>query len=132
MTEFLARVSSRKPLLTIALWLLVALIGGALSGSLLESGTTTEFRMGGGAESVRAARLLEDRLRGPEPITETVIVQSESLTVDAPAFRERVETLYDEIISLGGDQVTLGQHYYQLNNEALVSPTARPPLCPWC
>ncbi len=130
MTEFLARVSSRKPLLTIALWLLVALIGGALSGSLLESGTTTEFRMGGGAESVRAARLLEDRLRGPEPITETVIVQSESLTVDAPAFRERVETLYDEIISLGGDQVTLGQHYYQLNNEALVSPDRTTTLMP--
>ena len=130
MTEFLARISSRKPLLTIALWLLVALIGGALSGSLLESGTTTEFRMGGGAESVRAARLLEDRLRGPEPITETVIVQSESLTVDAPAFRERVETLYDEIISLGGDQVTLGQHYYQLNNEALVSPDRTTTLMP--
>ena len=130
MTEFLARVSSRKPLLTIALWLLVALIGGALSGSLLESATTTEFRMGGGAESVRAARLLEDRLRGPEPITETVIVQSESLTVDAPAFRERVETLYDEIISLGRDQVTLGQHYYQLNNEALVSPDRTTTLMP--
>ena len=130
MTEFLARVSSRKPLLTIALWLLVALIGGALSGSLLESGTTTEFRMGGGAESVRAARLLEDRLRGPEPITETVIVQSESLTVDDPAFRERVETLYDEIISLGSDQVTLGQHYYQLNNEALVSPDRTTTLMP--
>ena len=130
MTEFLARVSSRKPLLTIALWLLVVLIGGVLSGSLLESGTTTEFRMGGGAESVRAARLLEDRLRGPEPITETVIVQSESLTVDAPAFRERVETLYDEIISLGGDQVTLGRHYYQLNNEALVSPDRTTTLMP--
>ena len=130
MTEFLARVSSRKPLLTIALWLLVALIGGALSGSLLESGTTTEFRMGGGAESVRAARLLEDRLRGPEPITETVIVQSESLTVDAPAFRERVESLYEEIIALGSDQVTLGQHYYQLNNEALVSPDRTTTLMP--
>ncbi len=130
MTEFLARVSSRKPLLTIALWLLVALVGGALSGSLLESGTTTEFRMGGGAESVRAARLLEDRLRGPEPITETVIVQSESLTVDAPAFRERVETLYEEIIALGSDQVTLGQHYYQLNNEALVSPDRTTTLMP--
>ena len=130
MTEFLARGSSRKPLLTIALWLLVALIGGALSGSLLESGTTTEFRMGGGAESVRGARLLEDRLRGPEPITETVIVQSESLTVDDPAFRERVETLYEEIIALGSDQVTLGQHYYQLNNEALVSPDRTTTLIP--
>ena len=130
MTEFLARVSSRKPLLTIALWLLVALVGGALSGSLLDSATTTEFRMGSAVESQRAARLLEDRLRGPKPIVETVIVQSESLTVDAPEFRERVETLYDEIIALGSDRVTLGQHYYQLNNEALVSPDRMTTLIP--
>ena len=130
MTEWLARFSARKPLLTIALWLLVALIGGALSGSLLDSATTTEFRMGSGAESERAARLLEDRLRGPEPIAETVIVQSESLTVDDPAFRERVETLYDDIISLGSDQVTLGQHYYQLNNEVLVSPDRTTTIMP--
>ena len=121
MTEFLARVSSRRPLLTIALWLLVALVGGALSGSLLDSATTTELRLGGGAESQRAANMLEDRLRGPEQITETVIIQSDTLTVEDPAFRERVESLYEEIIALGSDAVTAGQHYYHLNNEGLVS-----------
>ena len=121
MTEFLARVSSRKPLLTIALWLLVALVGGALSGSLLDSATTTELRLGGGAESQRAANMLEDRLRGPEQITETVIIQSDTLTVEDPVFRERVESLYEEIIGLGSDAVTAGQHYYHLNNEGLVS-----------
>ena len=130
MTEWLAKFSARRPLLTIAVWVLVAAVGVALSGSLLESATTTEFRMGGGAESERAARLLEDRLRGPEPIAETVIVQSESLTVDDPAFRERVETLYDEIISLGSDQVTLGQHYYQQSDETLVSPDRTTTIMP--
>ena len=108
-------------MLTIVLWLVVALVGGALSQQLLDSATTTELRLGGGAESQRAANLLEDRLRGPKPVTEWVIVQSESATVDDPAFRERVESLYEEIIALGPEQITLGQHYYQLNNEALVS-----------
>ncbi len=108
-------------MLTIVLWLVVALVGGALSQQLLDSATTTELRLGGGAESQRAANLLEDRLRGPKPVTEWVIVQSESATVDDPAFRERVESLYEEILALGPEQITLGQHYYQLNNEALVS-----------
>ena len=121
MTERLARISARRPILTIVLWLVVALVGGALSQQLLDSATTTELKLGGGAESQRAANLLEDRLRGPKPITEWVIVQSESITVDNPAFQERVESLYEEILALGSDQVTLGQHYYQLNNEALVS-----------
>ena len=121
MTERLARISARRPVLTIVLWLVVALVGGALSQQLLDSATTTELRLGGGAESQRAANLLEDRLRGPKPVTEWVIVQSESATVDDPAFRERVESLYEEIIALGPEQITLGQHYYQLNNEALVS-----------
>ena len=121
MTEYLARVSAKRPVLTIVLWLLVALIGGALSQQLLDSATTTELKLGGGAESQRAANLLEDRLRGPKPVTEWVIVQSESMTVDDPAFQERVESLYEEILALGSDQVTLGQHYYQLGNQALVS-----------
>ena len=109
-------------MLTIVLWLVVALVGGALSQQLLDSATTTELKLGGGAESQRAANLLEDRLRGPKPVTEWVIVQSESTTVDDQAFRERVESLYEEILALGPEQITLGQHYYQLNNEALVSP----------
>ena len=50
--------------------------------------------------------------------------------MDDPAFRERVETLYDDIISLGSDQVTLGQHYYQLNNEVLVSPDRTTTIMP--
>ena len=121
MTEFLARVSSRRPILTIVLWLLAAIAGGAISGSLLDSATTTELKLGGGAESQRAADMLEDRLRGPEQITETVIIQSDSLTVDDPAFREKVESLFGVIMALGSDTITAAQHYYHLNNEGLVS-----------
>ena len=35
----------------------------------LDSATTTELRLSSGAESERADRLLEDRLRGPKPIS---------------------------------------------------------------
>ena len=130
MTEYLARISARKPLLTIALWVLVALVGGALSARFLDSGTTTELRLSSSAESEQAALRLEDRLRGPRPIIETVLVRSDSLTVDDDAFREKVESIFAEIIALGEDQVSQGQHYYQQNNRLLVSEDQRTTIIP--
>ena len=114
MTERLARISARRPILTIFLWVAAAIVGVALSGQYLDSATTTEFRMGGSVESERAEKLLEDRLRGPKPITEFVIVQSETLTVDDQAFQARVMSLTAEISGLGPDVVTQTANYYLL------------------
>ena len=121
MTGFLARISARRPLVTIAIWLVVAVITGGLGSSLLDSATTTELRLTSGADSQRAADMLESRLRGPQPVTEIVVVQSETLTVDDPAFRQKVETVFDDIFALGSDTVAVGRNYYQENDESLVS-----------
>ena len=91
-------------------------------GALLDSATTTDFRLADRYESQRAAALLEDRLRGPKPVTELVIVQSPTLTVDDPEFQEMVESLHDEIMALGPDTVELGVHYYLTNDPISVSP----------
>ena len=48
----------------------------ALIQTLLPSATTTEFRLGSGYESEKASARVEDRLRGPKPLSEFVIVQS--------------------------------------------------------
>ena len=114
MTERLARISAGRPILTIFLWVAAAIVGVALSGQYLDSATTTEFRMGGSVESERAEKLLEDRLRGPKPITEFVIVQSETLTVDDQAFQARVMSLTAEISGLGQDVVYQTANYYLL------------------
>ena len=121
MTGFLARVSARRPLVTIAIWLVVVVITGGLGSSLLDSATTTELRLTSGADSQRAADMLESRLRGPQPVTEIVVVQSETLTVDDPAFRQKVETVFGDIFALGSDTVAAGRIYYQENDESLVS-----------
>ncbi len=103
--------------------LLVIVLG--LIQTLLPSATTTEFRLGSGYESQRASALLEDRLRGPKPPTELVIVQSPSLTIDDPAFRAKVESLHAEITALGPDKIKLAAHYYLTNNPLLVSADRR-------
>ena len=97
----------------------------ALIQTLLPSATTTEFRLGSGYESEKASARVEDRLRGPKPLSEFVIVQSPSLTVDDAAFRAKVESLHAQITALGPDTVQLGLHYYLTDDPFLVSPDRR-------
>ncbi len=122
MTEYLARVSVRRPWVTIGVWIALIAIALVLIGTLLPSATTTDFRLAGGYESERASAAIEDRLRGPKPLAELVIVQSPSLTVDDPEFQEKVESLHAQIMALGPDTVRLGLHYYLTNDPLSVSP----------
>ena len=103
--------------MVLGIWALLAIVGGILGDDaelgldlgptdFLDSATTTEFKLGGGAEAPRAERLLQDRLRGPKPMTESVIVQADTLTVDDPEFRATVEALASEIQGLGPETVT--------------------------
>ena len=129
MTEYLARISARRPLLTILLWVLVAIVGGGLSARLLDSATTTELRLNSSAESEQAASRLESRLRGPRPIVETVIVRSDSLTVDDEAFQQSVASLHEEIAALGPGVVAEIHHYLD-GNPLLVSEDRRTTILP--
>lgn len=117
----LARFSARRPLVTIGIWAGLVLVSLGLIDRLLESATTTEFRLSARYESEQAAALLEDRMRGPRQLAELVVVESSSVTVDDPAFRTRVESLAAEITALGPDVVTLQDHFYVSNNPVLVS-----------
>ena len=125
MTEMLARVSARRPLAVIALWLAAMVAAGLVAGALLESALTTEFRLNSSFESARAKSLLEDRLRGPAPVSEIVIVQSDSLTVDDPEFRQKAEAVYADIAALGPDIAIPLPNYYQSGDPTLVSPKGR-------
>ena len=130
MTETLARISARRPWLTIALWVVLVVVGVLLSGILLDSGTTTELRLRGSFESERADQLLETRLRGPEPITEIVIIQSDTLTVDDPAFQAKVAAVHAEVMALAPTVLLSARHYYQANDESLVSQDRRTTIMP--
>ena len=122
MTRSLARICARRPWVTVGVWIVLVAIALVLIRALLGSATTTDFRLADRYESERAAALLEDRLRGPKPLSELIIVQSPSLTVDDPAFQEKVEAIHAQIMALGPQTVQLGQHYYLTKNPLSVSP----------
>jgi RND superfamily putative drug exporter len=120
-TEGLARSSARRPWLIIGVWVAVIVASAVAIGTLLASGLTTEIALTNNPESARAEDLLETRLRGPEPTNEIVIVRSDTLTVDDPAFRSTVEGLYAEIAALGPEIVAGGTNYFQSSDPSLIS-----------
>ena len=121
MTDLLARVSARRPWLTIGAWVVLLLVAGALNVNLLDSATTTELRLSPGFESEDTRRLLEERFPGTQRPREVVVVQSDSLTVDDAAFRAKVNAVYAAMIGLGDDVVSQGLHYFLLPDPRLVS-----------
>ena len=130
-TESLARASSRRPWVTVALWIVLLVVALVLTGTVLQDSLTTEFAFTNDPDSQKALNLLEDRLRGPKKITETVIVQSATMTVDDQGFRDKVEELHRDILALGTDIVEGGVHYYQTGAETLVSEDRTTTLMPF-
>jgi RND superfamily putative drug exporter len=88
-TSGLARRSGRRPWRVFGLWVILLILAGAAATGLADA-FTTESNLTNNPESVQAETLLENRLRGPEPVTETVVVNSETVSADDPAFQQVV------------------------------------------
>lgn len=103
------------------LWLVVIVAAVGINATLLEDALTTEFGFTNNPDSIRADKMLEERLRGPDKVSELVIVQSDTYTVDDPEFQAKVEELHGEIVELGPKVVEAGFHYYMTQDESMVS-----------
>ena len=133
MTEALARISSRRPWVTIGVWLLLVLVSLGIVGLLLPTATTTELRIiprFGEVGSVTANELLEGSPIEPPP-TEIVIVRSGTLTVDDDTFKAKVEEVTSNLRALEPEVVQGSTNYYvvlstaPLDSLALVSADRR-------
>ena len=123
MTENLARISTRRPWVTIALWLAAAVLALGIVDRQLDSALTTELGFistFSEAESWTAKDMLEEAGLAP-PLSEAVMVQSETLTVDDPAFRAKVEEVTGALVAIGPDVVSGGFNYYLTGDQRLVS-----------
>lgn len=112
----LARRSARHPWLTLGVWVLLVAAGIAAAG-LMKIQTNSTMP---GTDSAEAQQLLEDHLRGPEPVRETVIVTHPELTADRELYRTYVEGLVSELRALNGT-VAHVVDYYESGDQSLVS-----------
>jgi len=129
----LARTSATHPWRTIGAWLIMLVAAIALMitflGSALTSGATGTLT--NNPESMQADQLLRDRLGSANAtMSEIVVVQSSSVTVDDPAYRTFVEELYGDLMGLGDEVVVDGTHYYLAGDESLVSEDRHTTLIP--
>src|SRR6476661_7221382 len=96
--EKLARASAHNPWLTLGIWVLVV-VGAFAGASQLKVNNDQDIR---GAESLKAQNLLEDRIRGKAPASETIVVQSDGFAVEDEAFGQFVTALATDLRGLDG------------------------------
>jgi RND superfamily putative drug exporter len=103
--ETIARASSRHPWRTIGVWLVLIVAMGTVSSQLLGGVLNQDIAFTNSPESVQAQDVIDQRFGNGTEVdsTEFVIVQSDSLTVDDPQFKEVVTGLQQEIAALDGE-----------------------------
>ena len=118
-TGGLARASAGHPWRVVGIWV-VLLVLAVVATTGLGDVLTTESAILSHPDSVKGADLLEQRLRGEEPVSETVIVRSQRATVDDAAFQAVVEQTASDLLGMTGI-VAAADTYYASGNPALVS-----------
>jgi RND superfamily putative drug exporter len=92
MTRRLARACAAHPWRTLAVWLVAIVLGVAGAAAGLGD-LTTEGEVTNNPESLRAKNLMEQRLPELRTPTELIVVRSDRLTADQPAFRAQLVRL---------------------------------------
>jgi uncharacterized membrane protein YdfJ with MMPL/SSD domain len=112
----------------LAVWGVLVLVAFVLIGGLLGSAVSSEGDVTNNPESKQAEELVDERFPERNPVDEVVIVRSEEVTVNAPAFRERVETLAAELSR--SDSVAQVSSYLDPRGDVLVSSDGHATILP--
>ena len=104
-----------------------------LRATLFDDVITTKFEPTNSPESKVGDRLIEDRLTGPKGTNEVVIVESQTMTVDDPAFQQKVNAITTAIADMGPDIIRLETliNYNQTKAEFLVSEDRQTTIIPF-
>ncbi len=115
-TENLARASALHPRRVVFAWLALFVLAIASIATLFADSVTTQFEFLNSPESKRALEATEDGLRGPEQITEIVVIRAAPGTsaVTDPEFRNVVDELASGFSELGPDVVSGAVNYFDL------------------
>lgn len=85
-----ARLSARRPWAIVGLWAGLLVVAGLLAVTSLGDVLTTEITFTNEPDSLAGFNLLDERMDTSEPVTETVVLQSDTATVDDPAFAAEI------------------------------------------
>jgi putative drug exporter of the RND superfamily len=110
-TAHIARWCARRPWLVIAAWVVALALAGVAATGLDGALTAGDMGFTNHPESVRGQELLATRMGGGDAPTETVVVHSETLTVNDPAFRSAVTRVAADLNGLQGLVLSAPTYY---------------------
>ncbi len=105
MTERLASAAARHPGRTVAAWIAAVFVAVALSALFLGDALTGEAEQLNDPESEQAYALMGERIPpsdSGEFTTDVVLVRSDSVRTDEPAFKQKLDELVDRLRSTPG------------------------------
>ncbi|MGH2560391.1 MAG: MMPL family transporter [Thermomicrobiales bacterium] len=117
-TAGLARASARRPWTVLVTWLFIIVASGVISAQFLSGALTTDTEFLNEPESIKGFDLMDERMGLDDPLTETVIVTSESASVDDPAFQQVVQDVTADLRTLevvNTDQAETFNYYEAMN-----------------
>jgi RND superfamily putative drug exporter len=118
-TQALARACALHPWRTVGAWLVALVASIAAIALLLGSGITTDAEVTANTESKRGEAAIAEHFPRPQVVDEVVVVRSDELTVNEPAFRAFVERmLADEDARAAVAEAT---SHYETPDASLVS-----------
>ncbi|MDQ3987096.1 MAG: MMPL family transporter [Actinomycetota bacterium] len=118
-TESLARASSRRPWLTIGLWIVAIAASGFMSSMWLGDALTTDANFTNEPEAVRATELIEDRLPDRRGVTEMFILSADGASFEDPAMKAELRSFQQEALALQG--VTGATTYLDTEDPSMIS-----------
>jgi RND superfamily putative drug exporter len=96
-TYGITRSSARRHWVVIAIWIVALVIASYLTATYLSDALTTDFESQSDQDSVVGLELLEDRMAYDDPERETIVVNSDTIPVDDPAYAEVVNTIVADL-----------------------------------
>ncbi|HLI52024.1 MAG TPA: MMPL family transporter, partial [Thermomicrobiaceae bacterium] len=118
-TAGLARASARHPWRTIGIWVAIFLLAGFSAAVGLNLTNTMNFT--NNPESIKGSNLLKEHIPSLQSATETVVIYSDTQTIDSPAFRAVVQKTSSDLAAMKG-LIVSAPNYYQAS--AIGSPAA--------
>jgi uncharacterized membrane protein YdfJ with MMPL/SSD domain len=118
-TEGIARSCAIHPKRTLAAWIFAVLVSFVVIALLLGDALTSDGDVTSNPESKQADALIHGGFPPQPTASEIVVVRSDQLTVDEPAFEAKVQSLTERGEALG--VIADAQSYYDSDDESLVS-----------
>ncbi len=99
-TSKLSAASAKHPWRTLGIWVALLVLGAMSAGMFLSDGLTTKIEMLNNPESTQGQDLLDQRMGDTSPLTETIVLTSDSLTVDDPQFKQVADGVMAQLATM--------------------------------